>query len=112
MILGNCMTDVGLGLNALTTGLVNRRVGVEAQLMLGASRQAAIAPVTRGALGSALMPVINWRRLFARQGALAKRPPDKIRAIASLSRTCAAKVRVARGAYGEGAPGRLGARWA
>jgi putative ABC transport system permease protein len=59
MILGNCMTGVGLGLNTLTTSLVSRRPGVEAQLVLGASRQAATAPVTRGALRSALMPVIN-----------------------------------------------------
>jgi putative ABC transport system permease protein len=59
MILGNCMTGVGLGLNTLTTSLVSRRPGVEAQLMLGASRQVATAPVTREALRSALMPVIN-----------------------------------------------------
>jgi UDP-glucose/iron transport system permease protein len=59
MILGNCMTGVGLGLDTLTTSLANRRAGVEAQLMLGASRRAAIAPVTRDALRSALMPVIN-----------------------------------------------------
>jgi len=59
MILGNCMTGVGLGLDTLTTSLVNRRAGVEAQLMLGASRQVAAAPVMREALRSALMPVIN-----------------------------------------------------
>ena len=59
MILGNCMTGVGLGLNTLTTSLINRRAGVEAQLMLGATRQAATAPVMREALRSALMPVIN-----------------------------------------------------
>jgi putative ABC transport system permease protein len=59
MILGNCMTGVGLGLNTLTTSLANRRAGVEAQLMLGASRQTATAPVVREALRSALMPVIN-----------------------------------------------------
>jgi putative ABC transport system permease protein len=59
MILGNCMTGVGLGLNTLTTSLANRRVSVEAQLMLGASRQIATSPVTREALRSALMPVIN-----------------------------------------------------
>jgi putative ABC transport system permease protein len=59
MILGNCMTGIGLGLDTLTTSLVNRRASVEAQLMLGASRQAAVAPVTRDALRSALMPVIN-----------------------------------------------------
>ena len=59
MILGNCMTGVGLGLNTLTTSLVNRRASVEAQLMLGATRQVAAAPVTREALRSALMPTIN-----------------------------------------------------
>jgi putative ABC transport system permease protein len=59
MILGNCMTGIGLGLNTLTTGLVSHRAGVEAQLMLGATRQVAAAPVTRQALRSALMPVIN-----------------------------------------------------
>ena len=59
MILGNCMTGVGLGLDTLTTSLVSRRASVEAQLMLGATRQAAAAPVTREALRNALMPVIN-----------------------------------------------------
>jgi putative ABC transport system permease protein len=59
MILGNCMTGVALGLNTLTTTLVTRRAGVEAQLMLGASRWDAVAPVTRDALRSALMPTIN-----------------------------------------------------
>jgi UDP-glucose/iron transport system permease protein len=59
MILGNCMTGVALGLNTLTTNLVNRRTSVEAQLMLGATRQVALGPVTREALRSALMPIIN-----------------------------------------------------
>jgi putative ABC transport system permease protein len=59
MILGNCMTGIGLGLNTLTTNLVSRRASVEAQLMLGATRQVATGPVTRDALRSALMPVIN-----------------------------------------------------
>jgi len=59
MILGNCMTGVGLGLDTLTTSLVNRRASVEAQLMLGATRQVAMSPVTREALRSALMPTIN-----------------------------------------------------
>src|ERR1700692_1558008 len=59
MILGNCMTGISLGLDTLTTSLVSRRAGVEAQLMLGATRQAAVAPVTRQALRSALMPTIN-----------------------------------------------------
>ena len=59
MVLGNCMTGVGLGLNTLTTSLVSRRASVEAQLMLGATRQVAAAPVMREALRSALMPTIN-----------------------------------------------------
>lgn len=59
MILGNCMTGVGLGLDRLTTILANRRAAVEAQLMLGASRGGATSPVKREALRSALMPVVN-----------------------------------------------------
>ena len=59
MILGNCMTGIALGLNTLTTSLILRRAGVEAQLMLGATRWEAAAPVTRDALRSALMPTIN-----------------------------------------------------
>ena len=59
MILGNCMTGVGLGLNTLTTSLVSHRASVEAQLMLGATRQVAAAPIMREALRSALMPTIN-----------------------------------------------------
>src|SRR5499427_8058949 len=59
MILGNCMTGIGLGLDTLTTGLVSRRASVEAQLMLGATRQVATGPVTGEALRSALMPVVN-----------------------------------------------------
>jgi putative ABC transport system permease protein len=59
MILGNCMTGVGLGLDTLTTSLIGRRASVEAQLMLGATRQIAAAPVMREALRSALMPTIN-----------------------------------------------------
>jgi putative ABC transport system permease protein len=59
MILGNTMTGVSLGLNALSSGLVNRRAAVEARLMLGYDRRAALMPVIREALVSALMPIIN-----------------------------------------------------
>ena len=59
MILGNCMTGIALGLDTLTTSLVSRRASVEAQLMLGATRRDAAAPVMREALRSALMPTIN-----------------------------------------------------
>jgi putative ABC transport system permease protein len=59
MILGNCMTGIVLGLDTLTTSLVSRRISVEAQLMLGATRRKATGPVTRDAHRSALMPTIN-----------------------------------------------------
>jgi putative ABC transport system permease protein len=59
MILGNTMTGVGLGMNGLTTGLVNRRAAIEARLMLGYDRRSALAPVVREALVSAMMPIIN-----------------------------------------------------
>jgi putative ABC transport system permease protein len=59
MILGNCMTGIALGLDTLTTGLMNRRATIEARLMLGATKWEAAAPVTRDALRSALMPTIN-----------------------------------------------------
>ena len=53
MILGNCMTGIALGLDTLTSGLVNRRSAIEARLMLGATRWEAARPVTRDALRSA-----------------------------------------------------------
>ncbi len=59
MILGNTMTGISLGLHTLATGLVRERLGVEAQLSLGATRHQALLPVTRAALRSALMPIVN-----------------------------------------------------
>jgi putative ABC transport system permease protein len=59
MILGNTMTGISLGLDTLATGLSRERNAVEAQLMLGATRWQAVLPVTRTALHSAMMPVIN-----------------------------------------------------
>jgi putative ABC transport system permease protein len=59
MILGNGMTGIALGIQGLTTGVVQRRAAVEAQLMLGANRREAMGPVIRQALRSALMPIIN-----------------------------------------------------
>jgi len=59
MILGNTMTAISLGLHALTTGLVRERAAVEARLTLGATRRLAMLPVTRAALKSALMPIVN-----------------------------------------------------
>lgn len=59
MILGNAMTGIGLGLNTLSSGVANRRSAVEARLMLGHDRRAALAPVVRQSLRSALMPIVN-----------------------------------------------------
>ncbi|MEZ5589266.1 MAG: iron export ABC transporter permease subunit FetB [Gammaproteobacteria bacterium] len=59
MILGNAMTGVSLGLNALTTGAVRERLAIEAQLALGATRWQALLPLTRQALRTGFMPIIN-----------------------------------------------------
>jgi putative ABC transport system permease protein len=59
MVLGNTMTGISLGLDVLTTGLQRSRGAVEAQLALGATRWQAMLPVTRDALRSGFMPIIN-----------------------------------------------------
>ncbi len=59
MILGNTMTGISLGLHTLTVGLVRERAAVEARLALGATRHEAVLLVTRAALRSALMPIVN-----------------------------------------------------
>ena len=58
MILGNTMTGISLGLHTLTTGLVRDKAAIEAQLMLGSTRQEALLPAKRAALRSALMPIV------------------------------------------------------
>lgn len=59
MILGNAMTGIALGLNTLTTGIDQQRAGVEAQLMLGATRAQALQPIIRRSVKTALMPIVN-----------------------------------------------------
>ncbi|BAW80562.1 ABC transporter permease [Candidatus Nitrosoglobus terrae] len=59
MILGNTMTGISLGLDNLFAGLVREQRAIEAQLALGATRWKAVLPVTRNALYSALIPIIN-----------------------------------------------------
>ena len=59
MILGNTMTGISLGLDVLTTALLRDRASVEARLALGATRREALLPVTRDALRSGFMPIIN-----------------------------------------------------
>ena len=59
MILGNTMNGVALGLNVITSGAVAGRAGIEAQLMLGATRYQALAPLVRKSMRMALLPIIN-----------------------------------------------------
>ena len=59
MILGNTMNGISLGLNTLTVGAARERNAVEARLALGATRWEALGTVTRGALRSGMMPIIN-----------------------------------------------------
>jgi putative ABC transport system permease protein len=59
MVLGNTMTGIALGLDALTTGAVRDRAAVESRLALGATRHEALLPVARAALRTGLMPIVN-----------------------------------------------------
>jgi len=59
MILGNAMTGISLGLNTLTTSVCRDSAAIEAQLMLGRTIWQATRPVTRQALRSGFMPIIN-----------------------------------------------------
>jgi len=59
MILGNTMTGISLGLNTLTTNAVRSRKAIEGALLLGCTRWVAFQPVTREALVSGMMPIIN-----------------------------------------------------
>jgi putative ABC transport system permease protein len=59
MLLGNTMTGVALGLDRLTDTAYEQRGVIEAQLILGATWNTAIAPLRRQAMRSGLMPIIN-----------------------------------------------------
>ena len=59
MILGNTMTGVALGLEALTGALRRERLAVEAQLLLGRPRAEAFRPQVRRALRAGFTPIIN-----------------------------------------------------
>jgi putative ABC transport system permease protein len=59
MVLGNTMTGISLGLHTLATGLARDRIAVEARLAVGGTFWQAALPVVRGALRSALMPIVN-----------------------------------------------------
>ena len=59
MVLGNTMTGIALGLNTLSGAVRLRRPVIEARLALGDDRRAAMAPLVRQALSTALTPIIN-----------------------------------------------------
>ena len=59
MVLGNVMTGVSLALNDIGLTLTRERNAVEAQLALGATRWTALKPITRRALRSGFIPIIN-----------------------------------------------------
>ncbi|HSF96635.1 MAG TPA: ABC transporter permease [Thermohalobaculum sp.] len=59
MILGNTMTGVSLGLDSLHAMLDRERRAIEAQLLLGRTRLAALLPALRRALRSGFTPIIN-----------------------------------------------------
>jgi len=59
MILGNTMNGVSIGLDRMISGMVERRVAIEARLCLGAEAREAFRPVVRAALRAAFIPTIN-----------------------------------------------------
>jgi putative ABC transport system permease protein len=59
MILGNAMTGIALGLNTLFTTAAREKAAIEARLCLGADRWTALSHVTRDALRSGTIPILN-----------------------------------------------------
>lgn len=59
MILGNTMTGVTLGLSTLTSNAHKEYAGIEAQLALGANMRQAMKPVTKEALRTGMIPILN-----------------------------------------------------
>lgn len=59
MVLGNTMNGVSIGLNTLTTLAARDRAAIEARLCLGATRWTALRHVTRHALRTGLIGIVN-----------------------------------------------------
>jgi putative ABC transport system permease protein len=59
MLLGNTMNGISIGLDRLTSIAWDQRDIVEGRLLMGYSAQAAIAPLRRECIRSALIPIIN-----------------------------------------------------
>ena len=59
MIVGNSMTGISLGVNALIQGIHRQRQQIEGSLMLGARPQEAVKEIANEAFDSAILPTIN-----------------------------------------------------
>ncbi|RED51582.1 ABC transporter permease [Aestuariispira insulae] len=59
MILGNCLTGISLGLDTLTATALRERQAIESRLALGQPRLIALSGVTRQAMRTGMMPIIN-----------------------------------------------------
>lgn len=59
MVLGNTMTGIALGLDTLTTSVVNDARAIEARIALGQPRLQALRAPAQRAVRTALMPTIN-----------------------------------------------------
>ena len=59
MMLGNGMTGIAIGMNAMSTDLITRRNEIEAHLLTGATRWTALTPSLRRAARTGLIPTIN-----------------------------------------------------
>ncbi|OSM04358.1 ABC transporter permease [Magnetofaba australis] len=59
MMLGNTMNGVALGLSRITEEAWRRRAEIEARLCLGMDWRAAILPMRREAVRSAMIPILN-----------------------------------------------------
>lgn len=62
MILGNAISAIGVGLNAVQKEFAENRDKVETYLAMGASRFEAVKPVGVEALKLALLPTVNQMR--------------------------------------------------
>ena len=59
IVLGNVLNSASLGLDTFYGGAVNARTAIEAQLVLGATRNEALAPLIRESVRKGLIPLIN-----------------------------------------------------
>jgi putative ABC transport system permease protein len=59
MVLGNTLNGISLSLETLTTTAQRERASIEARIALGATRVGALSVVTRQALKTGMMPIVN-----------------------------------------------------